>query len=87
MSKEPVGPLKHSTLVVDNQRIEIDLLTSFRYDYICLFYVSGGGAGAMYYAHLDKETAQKSTSELLRYLLENLSTRKVKLIRSFALAV
>jgi hypothetical protein len=78
----------HSSAVIGDQQIEIDYLTSFRYEYLCLFYVSGKGAGAMYLTHLSKETAHLPSPRLLRYLLENISNRSAtELIRSFDLAM
>jgi hypothetical protein len=76
----------HATALIGDQKITIDYLTNFRYDYLCLFYVCGPGAGAMYMAHLNKETAHLPKAELLRFLLENIKSRRTTLIRSFALA-
>jgi hypothetical protein len=83
---KPLSVSSHTRAIIGDQVIEIDYLTSFRYEYLCLFYVSGPGAGAMYLAHLDKETAHLPKGQLLKYLLENVGTRRAKLIRSFALA-
>jgi hypothetical protein len=78
----------HAVAVIGDQQIEIDYLTSFRYEYLCLFYVSGKGAGAMYLTHLSKETAHLPQSQLMRHLLETIGNRTMtQLIRSFDLAV
>jgi hypothetical protein len=67
-----------------NGRVEIDYLSSFSYEYICIFTIFGEGVATVYLTHLEPLHIRLPKRQLTKFLLENV--RRATVVRSFELA-
>jgi hypothetical protein len=68
----------------DEKKVTIDYLSSFHYEYVCIFTIFGEGVATVYVTHLEPLHVKLPKRQLTKFLLENV--RRAVVVRSFELA-